>query len=77
MLSTCLLVAVLLAPVTVFAADIVSDEAALFDRLGVREQILDTQTTAAEDLTRQRALLAYRSARRRELGFAANPETRL
>jgi septal ring factor EnvC (AmiA/AmiB activator) len=77
MLRACLLVAVLLAPVTVFAADIVSDEAALFDRLGVREQILDTQTAAAEDLTRQRALLAYRSARRRELGFAANPETRL
>jgi septal ring factor EnvC (AmiA/AmiB activator) len=70
-------VAVLLAPVTVFAADIVSDEAALFDRLGAREQILDTQTATAESITRQRALLAYRLSRRRELGFAANPENRL
>jgi len=75
--KTHLLTALLLAPVTALAADTITDETALFDRLGVREQILETQTAAAENSTRQHALLAYRSARRRELGFAANPETRL
>jgi hypothetical protein len=59
------------------AAEPSADETALFDRLGAREQILDSQTAAAESTTRQRALLAYRLSRRRELGFAANPETRL
>ena len=54
-----------------------SDEVALFDRLNVREQILDGQKTAAEGNTRQVALLAYRLAERRTLGFAANPENRL
>jgi murein DD-endopeptidase MepM/ murein hydrolase activator NlpD len=59
------------------AAETGADEAALFDRLNTREQILDSQRSAAESTTRQRGLLAYRLARRRELGFAANPETRL
>jgi murein DD-endopeptidase MepM/ murein hydrolase activator NlpD len=75
MFNKCLLMALLLTPVPALAVD--GDETALFDRLGVREQVLETQTAAAENSTRQRALLAYRSARRRELGFAANPETRL
>jgi Membrane-bound metallopeptidase len=77
MLRLCLWTAILLIPITAVAADTSSEETSLFDRLGVREQVLDTQTTAAENTTRQRALLAYRLARRRELGFAANPETRL
>jgi septal ring factor EnvC (AmiA/AmiB activator) len=67
----------LLLPIGAMAAEPSADETALFDRLGVREQILDTQTAAAESTTRQRALLAYRLSRRRELGFAANPESRL
>jgi len=62
---------------TAWAADSGGEEAALFDRLGVREQILEAQTATAEGLTRERALLAYRLARRRELGFTSNPETRL
>jgi murein DD-endopeptidase MepM/ murein hydrolase activator NlpD len=58
-------------------AETSADEASLFERLTVREQILDSQRAAAESSTRQRGLLAYRLCRRRELGFAANPETRL
>ncbi len=54
-----------------------AEEVELFDRLNVREQILDGQRAAAESNTRQVALLAYRFARRRTLGFAANPENRL
>ena len=77
MLRTFLQVALLLIPSSALAAEPSSEETALFDRLGVREQVLDTQTTAAENTTRQRALLAYRLSRRNELGFAANPETRL
>ncbi|HEY5282019.1 MAG TPA: M23 family metallopeptidase [Polyangia bacterium] len=77
MFRTYLLAAVLLTPFTAWTADTVGEETALFDRLGAREQILEAQTRAAEGLTRERALLAYRLARRRELGFAANPETRL
>jgi septal ring factor EnvC (AmiA/AmiB activator) len=76
-LRTCLPIAVLLIPLSALATEPSAEEAALFDRLGSREQILDTQTTAAENTTRQRALLAYRLSRQRELGFAANPETRL
>lgn len=53
------------------------DEAALFERLNTREQILDSQRSMAEASTRQRALLAYRLCRRRQLGFAGNPEARL
>lgn len=69
--------ALLLIPISALAAEPSAEETALFDRLGAREQILDTQTAAAETTTRQRALLAYRLSRRRELGFAANPESRL
>lgn len=76
-LTACLQAAVLLLPIAALAAEPSADETALFDRLGVREQVLENQTTAAETTTRQRALLAYRLSRRRELGFAANPETRL
>ena len=75
--SRCWLAALLLLPMRAMAAEPSADETALFDRLGAREQILDTQTAAAASTTRQRALLAYRLSRRRELGFAANPETRL
>jgi murein DD-endopeptidase MepM/ murein hydrolase activator NlpD len=53
------------------------EEVELFDRLNVREQILDGQKAAAEGNTRQVTLLAYRLARRRALGFAANPGNRL
>jgi murein DD-endopeptidase MepM/ murein hydrolase activator NlpD len=59
------------------AAQTSADEAAVFDRLTVREQILDAQRSASEGITRQRTLLAYRLARQRELGFTPNPETRL
>jgi septal ring factor EnvC (AmiA/AmiB activator) len=72
-----LLTAILLIPIRALAAEPSAEETALFDRLGAREQILETQTGTAENMTRQRALLAYRLSRRRELGFAANPETRL
>jgi murein DD-endopeptidase MepM/ murein hydrolase activator NlpD len=66
----------LLLPATA-AAETTADEAVLFDRLTVREQILDSQRSAAESTTRHRALLAYRLCRQRELGFAPSPETRL
>ncbi len=72
----CLLALLVLIPL-VAKAEPGAEETALFDRLGVREQILEAQTTAAESTTRERALLAYRLSRRRDLGFAANPETRL
>jgi murein DD-endopeptidase MepM/ murein hydrolase activator NlpD len=54
-----------------------ADEAALFERLTTREQILDGQRTASAGITRQRTLLAYRLCRQRELGFAPSPESRL
>ena len=75
--ATLLQAAVLLLPIAAMAAEPSADETALFDRLGVREQVLENQTTAAETTTRQRAMLAYQLSRSRELGFAANPETRL
>jgi septal ring factor EnvC (AmiA/AmiB activator) len=59
------------------SAETSADEASLFERLTVREQILDAQKSTAENMTRRRSLLAYRLCRRRELGFAQNPETRL
>ncbi len=59
------------------AADTDDEEAALFDQLSAREQILDMQREASEVGTRKRALLAYRMARHRELGFTADPEGRL
>src|SRR5512133_628085 len=59
------------------SAESSSDEAAVFDRLTTREQILDAQRASAETTTRQRGLLAYRLCRQRELGFATNPERRL
>ena len=58
-------------------AETSADEAALFDRLNVREQILDSQKAAAEGSARERSLFAYRLCRRQELGFAPSPETRL
>jgi murein DD-endopeptidase MepM/ murein hydrolase activator NlpD len=58
-------------------AETSADEGALFDRLTVREQILDGQRAEAESTARQRGLLAYRLCRRRNLGFAPNPENRL
>ncbi len=67
---------VLLLPATA-AGETSADEAAMFERLSTREQVLDGQQAAAEATTRQRALLAYRLCRRRELGFAENPESRL
>jgi septal ring factor EnvC (AmiA/AmiB activator) len=71
------LATVLALPFPATAADASSDEAAIFDRLSVREQILDGQHTAAKHVAQQRGLLAYRLCRRRELGYAANPESRL
>jgi len=59
------------------AAQTSADEAAVFDRLTTREQILEAQRSASEDITRQRSFLAYRLARQRELGFTPHPETRL
>jgi hypothetical protein len=55
------------------AAQTSADEAALFERLTTREQILEVQRSASESVTRQRCLLAYRLARQRELGFAPIP----
>jgi murein DD-endopeptidase MepM/ murein hydrolase activator NlpD len=59
------------------AAQTSADEAALFERLTVREQVLDGQRTASASITRRRTLLAYRLCRQRELGFAPSPESRL
>jgi murein DD-endopeptidase MepM/ murein hydrolase activator NlpD len=59
------------------SAETSADEAALFERLTVREQILDAQRSTAESTARGRGLLAYRLCRRRELGFAPYPEHRL
>jgi murein DD-endopeptidase MepM/ murein hydrolase activator NlpD len=61
----------------IFAAEPGDDEAALFERLSARERVLENQTATATATARERALLAYRMARRRELGFMANPEGRL
>jgi len=69
--------ALLALPLPATAADASSDEAAIFDRLSVREQILDSQHTAAKHLAQERGLLAYRLCRRRELAYATNPESRL
>lgn len=60
-----------------FAAEPADDEAALFERLGARERVLENQTTTAAATARERTLLTYRMARRRELGFMANPQGRL
>jgi murein DD-endopeptidase MepM/ murein hydrolase activator NlpD len=59
------------------AAQTSADEAALFERLTTREQVLDGQRTASAGITRRRTLLAYRLCRQRELGFAPSPESRL
>lgn len=59
------------------AAPTEMDEVSLFDRLSTREQILDSQRSAAKAQAKERALLAYRLLRARELGFAASPESRL
>jgi murein DD-endopeptidase MepM/ murein hydrolase activator NlpD len=61
----------------VFAAEPADNEAALFERLGARERVLESQTATAATTARQRTLLAYRMARHRELGFMANPAGRL
>jgi len=53
------------------------EETLVFEQLGAREQILDMQREAAVAGTRRRALLAYRMARHRELGFTLAPEHRL
>lgn len=58
-------------------SDAPEDEAALFERLAVREQILEGQAASAAAVSRERTLLAYRMARRRELGFVAHTEGRL
>ncbi len=72
-----LLAVVMLIPMTAWAADPSPEETALFDGLNVREQVLDGQATSAANTVRQRALMTYRLSRCRELGFAANPESRL
>jgi len=54
-----------------------ADEAALFDQLGAREQILEAQGQVAQAEARKRARLASRMARYRELGFTVDPEGRL
>jgi murein DD-endopeptidase MepM/ murein hydrolase activator NlpD len=64
-------------PAVAAAAETVDQETSIFDQLGAREQILDMQGKTAEAGTRKRALFAYRMARRRELGFAVEPENRL
>jgi murein DD-endopeptidase MepM/ murein hydrolase activator NlpD len=61
----------------VLAAETADNETALFERLGARERVLESQTATAAATARDRTLLAYRMARRRELGFMANPEGRL
>ena len=64
-------------PFGAVVADTAEEEALVFEQLGAREKILDMQREMAESGTRKRALLAYRIARHRELGFSANPESRL
>jgi murein DD-endopeptidase MepM/ murein hydrolase activator NlpD len=66
-----------LIPTAAVASDIAPEETAVFEQLGAREQILEMQRESAEAGTRKRALFAYRMARRRELGFAADLESRL
>ena len=75
MRSSCLLLALL--PAAAVAADIAPEETLVFEQLGAREQILEMQRDTAEAGTRKRALFAYRMARRRELGFTADLESRL
>jgi murein DD-endopeptidase MepM/ murein hydrolase activator NlpD len=67
----------LLLPVGSVVADSREEEAAVFEQLGAREQILDMQREVSEAGTRRRALLACRMARQRELGFTVDPEGRL
>jgi murein DD-endopeptidase MepM/ murein hydrolase activator NlpD len=59
------------------ASEPADDETSVFERLSVREHVLESQTATAAATARERTLLAYRMARRRELGFLANPEGRL
>lgn len=66
-----------LLPATAVAADSAPEETQVFEQLGAREQILEMQRETSAAGTRKRALLAYRMARRRELGFASNLESRL
>ncbi len=75
MRSACLLLALL--PATALAAESVAEETQVFEQLGAREQILEMHRETSAAGTRKRALLAYRMARRRELGFASNLEGRL
>jgi len=72
-----LLLLCLATPVLAATAATEDDDLALFDRLAERERVLDAQRNASADIARQRALFAYRLLRRRDLGFAANPEARL
>jgi murein DD-endopeptidase MepM/ murein hydrolase activator NlpD len=64
-----------LAPVA--RADPVDEDARLAQRLATRQEVLEGQKEGAEARVREQALLAYRLARRRELGFVSSPESRL
>ena len=53
------------------------DEGArLAQRLATRQEVLKGQKDGAEARVREQALLTYRLARRRELGFMSSPESR-
>jgi len=67
----------LLVPAAVVQAESVDDGAVVAERLATREDVLQGQKDRAEAKLREEALLAYRLARRRELGFVGNPESRL
>ena len=77
MLRTTIAVVAFLTSLYASAAEPTDDETALFERLAVREQVLEIQTATATTTARKRSLLAYRMARRREIGFIPNPEGRL
>jgi murein DD-endopeptidase MepM/ murein hydrolase activator NlpD len=54
-----------------------ADEPAPLKRLDAREQTLAQHAKSAEQAAREQARAAYRLARRRQLGFVAEPQARL
>lgn len=67
----------LVALLVLAASPVRADEPAALHRLQEREATLVQQTQAKDQLARQQARTAYRLARKRQLGFMAEPDARL
>jgi len=69
--------ALLLLALTLLTHAAKADEPAPLKRLDAREQTLAQHAKTAEQAAREQARAAYRLARRRQLGFVAEPQARL